>query len=101
MVGKLLFASNTVRPDLAYAVSVLSRYIKDPKEIHMKAAKQVLRYVSGTLDFGLTYRRTGSFQLFGFCDADWANDKVDRTSNTGYVFKLSDAPISWCCGMII
>ncbi|GME82246.1 unnamed protein product [[Candida] boidinii] len=95
MVGKLLFASNTVRPDLAYAVSVLSRYIKDPKEIHMKAAKQVLRYVSGTLDFGLTYRHTGSFQLFGFCDADWANDKVDRTSNTGYVFKLSDAPISW------
>ncbi|OWB64646.1 hypothetical protein B5S29_g5835 [[Candida] boidinii] len=95
MVGKLLFASNTVRPDLSYAVSVLSRYIKDPKDIHMKAAKQVLRYVKGTLDAGLVYRSIGSFQLIGYCDADWANDKSDRASNTGYVFKLSDGPISW------
>lgn len=95
MVGKLLFASNTVRPDLSYAVSVLSRYIKDPKEVHMKAAKQVLRYVKGTLDAGLLYRSVGSFQLIGYCDADWANDKSDRASNTGYVFKLSDGPISW------
>ncbi|GME94793.1 unnamed protein product [[Candida] boidinii] len=94
MVGKLLFASNTVRPDLPYAVSVLSCYIKDPKEVHMKAAKQVLCYVKGTLDAALVYRSVGSFQLIGYCDANWANDKSDRASNTGYVFKLSDSPIS-------
>ncbi|GMF00163.1 unnamed protein product [[Candida] boidinii] len=61
----------------------------------MKAAKQVLRYVKGTLDAALVYRSVGSFQLIGYCDADWANDKSDRASNTGYVFKLSDGLISW------
>jgi hypothetical protein len=95
MVGKLLFAANTCRPDLAYAASTLSRFIKDPKANHLAAAKHVLRYIKGTLNFGLTFTHVVDFSLVGFSDSDWAGDKLDRKSITGYVFTLAGAAITW------
>ena len=95
MVGKLLFASNTCRPDLAFAASTLSRFIKDPKANHLAAAKHVLRYVKGTLNLGLTCKKTTYFNLIGYSDSDWAGDKMDRKSITGYVFLLAGCAITW------
>ena len=95
MVGKLLFAANTVRPDLAFAASVLSRYIKEPHGNHLAGMKHVLRYIKGTLNLGLKYSKGETFKLVGYCDADWAGDNVDRKSTTGYLFMLSGAAITW------
>lgn len=95
MVGKLLFAANTARPDLAYAASTLSRFIKEPHSNHLAAAKHVLRYVKGTLNLGLVFRQSTSMNLVGYCDSDWAADKNDRKSITGYVFMMAGAAITW------
>ena len=73
LVGKLLFASTTVRTDIAYAVGILSRHLAKPSEIHMKCAKHVLRYLKGTQDIGHHY--TGDSSLDIYCDSDWASDK--------------------------
>lgn len=95
MVGKLLFAANTCRPDLAFATSTLSRFIKDPKANHLAAAKHVLRYIKGTLKLALVFKKTVDFKLVGYSDSDWAGDKADRKSITGYVFMLGSCAISW------
>ncbi len=95
MVGKLLFAANTVRPDLSFAASALSRFIKSPHSNHLAAVKHVLRYVKGTLNYGLEFKKQESFNLIGYCDSDWAGDKVDRKSITGYVFMLGSTAITW------
>ncbi|GMG36772.1 unnamed protein product [Ambrosiozyma monospora] len=95
MVGKLIFACNTVRPDLAFSVSTLSRYLSSPREGHLTAAKHVLRYVKGTLHLKLVYRHSSSFKITGYCDADWAGDKSDRKSTSGYFFSISGAPVIW------
>ena len=97
MVGKLLFAANTVRTDLAFAASYLSRFIKDPHTKHLSACKHTLRYIKGTTKLGLMFREGSEFELVGYCDADWAGDKVDRKSMTGYLFKLGNSIITWKC----
>ena len=95
MVGKLLFAANTVRPDLAYAASSLSRFIKNPHQTHINAAKHVLRYIKRTLNLGLEFKYSNSFKLAGYCDSARASDKVDRKAITGYNFKLGNTVITW------
>ena len=75
MVGKLLFAANTVRTDLAFAASYLSRFIKEPYSKHLSACKHTLRYVKGTTKLGLIFSEGNKFELVGYCDADWAGDK--------------------------
>lgn len=62
--------------------------------MHWKAAKGVLRYLQGTLEYKLTYRRTQD-QLTGYADADWGNCNIDRRSYSGYVFTLSGAAVTW------
>ena len=95
LVGKLLFGANTVRPDISFAVSALSRFLQAPNEIQYKAAKHVVRYLKGTRSLGLNYFAQNYFSLTAFCDADWASDKNDRRSTTGYIFQLAGAPITW------
>lgn len=94
LVGKLLFAANTVRCDISYIVGVLSRYLQRPKEIHLTSAKRVLRYLKNSMDWSLKYQ-SGYNGLVGYSDADWANDKLDRKSTTGLLFKMAGAPITW------
>ncbi|ESW98399.1 Polyprotein (gag/pol) of Ty1/Copia retrotransposon [Ogataea parapolymorpha DL-1] len=95
LVGKLLFAANTGRPDISYAVSYLSRYMQTPLEEHMRGVKHLLRYLKGSMNMGITYQRRQSFKLTGYTDADWGGSKEDRKSTSGYVFMLGDSPITW------
>ncbi|VVT44812.1 uncharacterized protein SAPINGB_P000542 [Magnusiomyces paraingens] len=97
IIGKLIYAANCARPDLAVAVSFLCRYMQSPKSIHMEAAKHTLRYLKGTAELGLEYRAQKVYKLVGYSDADYAQDKQDRKSFTGYVFILSGGPITWAC----
>jgi len=95
LVGSLLYLSLTTRPDIAYAVGVLARYGAAPSKAHWLAAKAVVRYLAGTLDFGLTYSPSASSELIGYSDADWAGDLDKRRSCTGFVFLLHGGAVSW------
>ena len=93
-VGSLLYLSGWTRPDIAFAVSNVARFTSNPTMQHWTAVKRILRYVKGTVDYGIQYRK-GNEQLSGYSDASWASDLDDRRSMSGYIFLLSGAPISW------
>jgi transposase InsO family protein len=97
IVGSLRYLTNT-RPDLAYSVGIVSRYMESPKFEHMAAVKQILRYVKGTLGMGYYYERKKAGEklcLVGYSDSDMAGDVDDRKSTTGFVFFLGSNLISW------
>jgi hypothetical protein len=71
--------------------------MQTPHEIHWKAAKRILRYVRGTVQFGIHYISGGTPLLVGFTDLDWAGDPDDRKSTAGYVFSLGSGPVTWAC----
>lgn len=81
-VGCLLYAAQITRPDICFAVNVLSRYSTNPGKAHWTALKRVLRYLQGTKDKCLFFRK-GSEEITGFCDADWAGDIDSRRSTPG------------------
>jgi hypothetical protein len=93
-VGSLMYAMLGTRPDLAFAVSVVSRFASNPTESHMKSVKRIFRYIQGILKIGLVFR--GTIQpLAGYTDSDWARDPDIRRSTSGYVFNIGSAAISW------
>eukprot|EP00253_Pinus_taeda_P013492 PITA_13492 len=96
LVGKLLYLTHT-RPDLSFVVGLVARFIQNPRESHWKAAKRILRYVRGTVQFGIHYSAKAAPLLVGFTDSDWAGDPDDRKSTAGYVFTLGSGPITWAC----
>ena len=71
--------------------------MQTPRESHWKAAKIVLNYVRGTVQFGIHYNAEASPLLVGFTDSDWAGDLDDRKFTAGYVFTLGSGPITWVC----
>ena len=96
LIGSLMYLVVLTRPDLAFTVSYLSQFNNCYTEYHWKCAKRVLRYLQGTKNFSLIFSKNDE-PLVGFVDADWASDKNDRKSYTGFVFKLSEGSISWKC----
>ncbi|KAJ7971537.1 Retrovirus-related Pol polyprotein from transposon TNT 1-94 [Quillaja saponaria] len=94
LVGSLRYLTCT-RPDILYAVRVVSRYMESPTFTHMKTAKRILRYLRGTLDYGLFYSSSHIIDLVGYCDSDFAGDLDDRKSTTGFVFFMGNNAISW------
>ncbi|GKA50641.1 hypothetical protein Tco_0743714 [Tanacetum coccineum] len=82
------------RPDLAYAVSRLSRYTSNPSYAHWKAITRVLHYLRYSRDYGLHYDRHPAV-IEGYSDANWISDIKDSRSTSGYVFTLGGAAISW------
>ncbi|UYV60971.1 hypothetical protein LAZ67_1002950 [Cordylochernes scorpioides] len=94
LIGGLSYLSQRTRPDIAYAVGILSRYCDNYTREHWEAGKRVLRYLKGTKDFGITYRSTGK-PLIAFSDASWASDIVDRKGVSGHLIILAGAPIIW------
>lgn len=102
ITGSLMFAMTTCRPDIAHAVNMLARKMSAPRACDMEAAYRVLRYLNGTQRLGLLFRyatSSGEDSLCAYADADWANDKVERRSTTGYVVLLNGTPVSWCSGL--
>jgi hypothetical protein len=96
-VGSVLYAAITTRLDIAYAVNLVSRFMKNPGEIHWKACKRILRYLHGTKKTGLVFRANGSkeFTIEAYSDADWAGDHNDRKSTTGFVITINGSVVSW------
>lgn len=94
IVGGLNYLSHT-RPDIAFPISVVSRFMHNPTKHHFGAVKRILRYVARTTDFGIWYSKKSDFRLFGFTDSDWAGCLDDRKSTSGYAFSLGSGVISW------
>ncbi|GKV11936.1 hypothetical protein SLEP1_g23148 [Rubroshorea leprosula] len=95
LVGSLIYLTIT-RPDIAFAVGLVSRFMQAPRKPHLEAAKKILKYVNTTLDMGLFYKKEANFSLLGFTDADFGGDLADRKSTSGYVFLYGGTSISWC-----
>jgi hypothetical protein len=109
MVGTLMYGAISTRPDIAHAVHYLASNMLAPTTRHMQAAERVFRYVAGTLDVGLVFgSRNGSaftesrgrspqvqLDVCAFADADWANNKGDRKSISGWVAKINGDVVSW------
>ena len=83
-----------IRPDIAYAVSVLGRYLANPGNEHWVAAKKVLRYLQKTKDHMLVYREVDDLQVIGYADADLAGCTYDRKSTIGFIFTLAGGVFS-------
>ncbi|XP_059654249.1 secreted RxLR effector protein 161-like [Cornus florida] len=94
IVGSLMYLVTT-RPDIMHVVSLISRYMESPSEMHLLAAKRIFRYLQGTIDFGLFYRKGEKSDLIGFTDSDYAGDQDDRKSTSGYAFMLGSGAVSW------
>ncbi|KAK3147062.1 hypothetical protein QOZ80_3BG0277590 [Eleusine coracana subsp. coracana] len=95
LIGSLRYLMNT-RPDMAFAVGYLSRFMEDPRQEHMAAIKHLLRYVAGTIDYGLSYSGGDiELQLVGYSDSDMAGDVDDRKSTSGIIYFLGGSPVAW------
>jgi hypothetical protein len=97
LVGALLYASISTRIDITSAVRVLTKHTLQPYDKHWVAAKHVLRYLQGTTELGLTFTGTVGTEMVITCytDSDWATDKKDRHSITGWIVKLNGDVISY------
>jgi hypothetical protein len=94
ITGSSMYLTNT-RPDICFAVNTLSQYLVEPRCVNLVAAKHVMRYLKGTLDFGLSYTRDHDFKLIGYTDLDWAGSVSDRKSTSGCCFSLGSTMTSW------
>ncbi|CAI7816528.1 unnamed protein product, partial [Closterium sp. NIES-54] len=97
LVGSLMYAMMCTRPDLAYPISVLARFVGTSRhtEVQWKAAKRVLRYLRGTKDHALTLSGSSPPLLSDFSDSSWADSQPDRRSSYGYGFTLGSSLVSW------
>jgi hypothetical protein len=83
------------RLDICFSVNTLSQFLVEPRHVHLVAAKHAMRYLKGTLDFGLNYAGDHDFTLSGYTDSDWAGSVSDRKSTSGCYFSLGSTMFSW------
>ena len=95
LIGSLMYLMMGTRPDLAYTVSTLSKFSSNPTAEHFCAAKRVLRYLQSTSALSLAFTMHNESPLQGYSDSDWAGDRDDSKSTSGYLFSLCGAAICW------
>ncbi|CAM8878685.1 unnamed protein product [Rhodiola kirilowii] len=94
LVGKLIYLTVT-RPDLAFSVHILSQFMANPTEDHLRAAHRLLRYIKSAPAQGIFFSANSNLSLRGFCDADWASCPLTRRSVTGYCMLIGSSVVSW------
>ena len=95
-VGCLMYAMVCTRPDLAHAVSTVSKYMANPSREHWNAVKWIFKYLNGIVGYGILFARQHvDNSVVGYVDSDYVGNIDDRRSTTGYVFTLSGRPICW------
>jgi hypothetical protein len=93
MIGSLMYLTNT-RPNICFAVNTLSQYMVEPRHVHLVVARHVMRYLRGTVDYGIRYVSDREISLQGYVDADWAGSIMDQKSTFECCFSLGSALIS-------
>jgi hypothetical protein len=94
MIGSLLYLCAS-QPDIMLSVCMCARFQADPKEVHLRAVKRILRYLVHTPKFSLWYPKGSSFHLLGYSDADWVGCKIDRKNTSGTCQFLGRSLVSW------
>ena len=95
LIGSLMYLMMGSRPDLAYTVSTRSKFSSNPTADHYCTAKRVLRYLQSTSMLSLVFIMNNESPLEGYSDSDWAGDRDNSKSTSGYLFSLSGATICW------
>jgi hypothetical protein len=100
IVGSLQYAATSTRPDIAHAVNTLAGFNSNPRRVHLRAVKRILRYLAGTRSIGLTYRHSADMNQADigpvfYTDSDWASDKLTRRSVSGYTGIMCGAAVTW------
>ncbi|KAG5869781.1 hypothetical protein JTB14_022626 [Gonioctena quinquepunctata] len=97
----LLYLSVNTRADICVATSILGRNVSDPYTYDWSEVKRIMKYLNGTIDMEIKLGKISSDIdediLYGYADADWARDRSDRKSNSGYLFKFMGAMFDWRC----
>ena len=89
-----MYLASATRPDISFAVCKLSRFVSNPGDDHWRALERVLRYLKGTMSYGICY--TGHPKVLeGYCDANWISDADELYATSGYVFLLGGGSVSW------
>ena len=94
LIGLLMYLGHS-RPDIFYVVSILSQFMTGPRHIHWVVGKHILRYLRGTIAYGIRYASNGGVLLLGYPNSDWGGNIVDMKRNFGYRFSLGSTMISW------
>lgn len=94
-IGSLMYLAVLTRPDIAFAIGNVSRYMESPANAHVGAVKRILKYIGGTLGFGIRFEGGNDLSFCGYSDADYAGDKRTAKSTSGYAFLLGGGMISW------
>ena len=95
VVGSLMYAQVCTRPDIAFVVGMLGRYQSNPSIDHWRAAKKVMRYLQGTKDYMLMYRRTNNLEVIGYSDSHFVGCVDPRKSTSRYIFMMAGGAVSW------
>ena len=94
-IGSLMYAQVYTTLDIAFAVGMLGRYQSDPGLDHWRVAKKVMRYLQGTKNYMLMYRRTENLEVIGYSDSDFAGYIDSCKSTSGYIFLMASGAVSW------
>lgn len=95
-IGSLMYLAVATRPDIAHAIGILSRSLSNPTENHVTGVKRVFKYLKGTMDYGIYFKKNEKLSLNVYSDADYAGDPSTRKSTSGYLCMIGSATVSWC-----
>ena len=84
-----------MRPDICFVVNNLSQFLTDPRHVHLIAAKHVLRYLKGTVEYGLKFDGNQKINMHSYVDLNWAGSTTNRKINSSCCFSLGSGMISW------
>ena len=94
-VGGFTYLTTHTRPDIAFATSMLARHSQNPTARHWNGVKHLMRYLKGTQNLGLHYRKVENRETTGYADSGFKTDEIVGKSQSGYIFLTDGAPISW------
>ena len=97
LIGSLMYLMD-MRPNTCFAMNTLSQFLIDPRHVHLITTKHILRYLKGTVDYGLKYEVNQNINLEGYVNSDWAGSAIDRKSTSGCCFNVGLGVISWLVG---
>ncbi len=96
LLGKVMYAANYTRPDVAFAVSNLSRWMQEPRALHQRKLTRLLQYLTGTLELGILYQReAGTCEVTAYSDAALGHDRSQGRGRSGVIVKLGGGPVCW------
>ena len=95
IIGSIMYAMLGTRPDIAFAVTRLSKFASNPSQQHLNYARYILKYLQGTKEYALCYDGASNSGLIAYSDPDWAEDRDDRHSTSGFIFMMANCVVSW------